>query len=88
MRNFHGLGQGRLVRLAHKGEAFPSPSDVLWIDLDDPTPEKEKSMAALLGLQVPNRQELAEIEGSTRLYQEHGTLVMTAGSSKTVKVGI
>jgi magnesium transporter len=47
---------------------------VLWIDLYDPTPEKERSMEALLGLQVPNRQELAEIEGSTRLYQEHGTL--------------
>ena len=38
MMNFHGLRQGRLVRLAHEGATLPAPSDVLWIDLLDPTP--------------------------------------------------
>jgi magnesium transporter len=78
MMNFHGLRQGRLVRLAQEGAALPAPADVLWIDLLDPTHEEEKAVEALLGLQVPTRQEMAEIEESARLYQEHDALVMTA----------
>ena len=78
MINFHGLRQGRLVRLAHEVTMLPVPSDVLWIDLCDPSHEEEKAVEALLGLQVPTRQEMAEIEESARLYQEHGALVMTA----------
>jgi magnesium transporter len=78
MMNFHGLRQGRLVRLAQDSATLPAPSDVLWIDLLDPTHDEEKTVEALLGLQVPTRQEMAEIEESARLYQEHGALVMTA----------
>ncbi len=78
MMNFHGLRQGRLVRLTHEGTMLPAPADVLWIDLLDPTHEEEKAVEALLGLQVPTRQEMAEIEESARLYQEHDALVMTA----------
>ena len=78
MMNFHGLRQGRLVRLAQEDATLPAPSDVLWIDLLDPTHEEEKAVEALLGLQVPTRQEMAEIEESARLYEEHGALVMTA----------
>ena len=50
MMNFHGLRQGRLVRLAQDGTTLPTPSDLLWIDLLDPTPEEEKAVEALLGL--------------------------------------
>ncbi len=78
MMNFYGLRQGRLVRLAHEGSTLPAPTDVLWIDLLDPTHEEEKAVETLLGLQVPTRQEMAEIEELARLYQEHGALVMTA----------
>jgi magnesium transporter len=78
MIHFHGLCQGRLMRLAQDSTTLPAPSDVLWIDLLDPTPEEEKAVEALLGLQVPTRQEMAEIEESARLYQENGALVMTA----------
>ena len=78
MINVHGLRQGRLVRLTPEGATLPAPSDVLWIDLLDPTHEEEKTVKALLGLQVPTRQEMAEIEESARLYQEHDALVMTA----------
>ena len=51
---------------------------MLWIDLHDPTHEEEKAVEALLGLEVPTLQEMAEIEESSRLYEEHGALVMTA----------
>jgi magnesium transporter len=78
MMHFHGLRQGRLVRLSPESETLPALADVLWIDLYDPTHDEEKAVEALLGLQVPTRQEMAEIEESARLYQEHGALVMTA----------
>src|SRR5687767_9816547 len=41
-------------------------------------PATEKSVEGLLRLQVPTRQEMAEIEESARLYEEQGALVMTA----------
>lgn len=69
----YGLVGGRLQRLA----TFQA-ADVLWIDLFDPTREEEKGVEALLGLSVPTRQEMSEIEDSARLYQEGGALVMTA----------
>jgi magnesium transporter len=75
MLTSYGLRDGRLTRLAL---AAPSPDDVVWIDLHDPTHEEEKFVETLLGLQVPTRQEMAEIEESARLYEEHGALVMTA----------
>ena len=54
------------------------PADALWIDLLDPTAEKEAAAERLLGVGVPTRQEMAEIEESARLYEERGALVMTA----------
>ncbi len=69
----YGLVDGRLQRLG-----MPQAADVLWIDLFDPTREEEQGVEALLGLSVPTRQEMSEIEDSARLYQEGGALVMTA----------
>jgi magnesium transporter len=75
MMKAYGLREGRLTPLA---SAAVPPSEVLWIDLNDPTPEEEGAVETLLGLQVPTRQEMAEIEESARLYEERGALVMTA----------
>ncbi len=67
------------MRLDHaSASGLPAPSDVLWIDLFDPSREEEQAVETLLGLQVPTRQEMAEIEESARLFEEHGALVMTA----------
>jgi magnesium transporter len=77
MMSFYGSRDRRLVRLNARGEALPSKSEVLWIDLCTPTHEEEQAVETLLGLQVPTRQEMAEIEESARLYEEHGALVMT-----------
>lgn len=79
MMTFYGLCDGRLVRLDHPMTFGPSAlADVLWIDLLDPSKDEEKTVEALLSLQVPTRQEMAEIEESSRLYEDHGALVMTA----------
>lgn len=56
----------------------PLPADALWIDALGPTAEEEKKIEDMLGLDVPNREEMREIEISSRLYQESGALIMTA----------
>jgi magnesium transporter len=58
------------------GQALPA--DAIWIDALDPTAEDEKKIEDMLGLDVPNREEMREIEISSRLYQESGALIMTA----------
>ncbi len=53
-------------------------SDVIWIDLLDPTPEEIKAVEAREGLSLPTRNEAQEIEISSRLYIENRALFMTA----------
>ena len=54
------------------------PPDSVWLDLVEPTAQEEASVEAALGIDIPTREELAEIEASSRLYQEDGAAFMTA----------
>jgi magnesium transporter len=54
------------------------PSDALWIDLREPTPEEELLVEKTLSINVPTREEMREIEASNRFYEENGGLYMTA----------
>lgn len=66
-----------LVRVDLKpGE--PLPRDALWIDLVEPSQQEEKLVEQSLGIDVPTREEMREIEASNRLYEEGGVLYMTA----------
>jgi len=49
-----------------------------WIDLINPSPEEESLVERCLGLNVPTREEMREIEISSRLYKDEDTLFMTA----------
>jgi magnesium transporter len=53
------------------------PEQAVWIDLLEPTPEQEKAVEAILGIDVPTREEMKEIETSNRLYEDNGALYMT-----------
>lgn len=53
-------------------------SSALWIDLVEPTREEEAADEQLLGHGVPAREEMNEIEISSRLYLEDGGAFMTA----------
>jgi magnesium transporter len=50
----------------------------VWIDLVNPTPEDESSIEQRLGIDIPTREEMEEIEISSRLYHEDGASFMTA----------
>jgi magnesium transporter len=54
------------------------PADALWLDLINPTRAEELAVEAALSLGLPTREEMAEIEPSSRLYQAHGATFMTA----------
>jgi magnesium transporter len=49
----------------------------LWLDLVDPDREEEALVEAAFGLDLPTREDMQEIEQSSRLYAEDGALFMT-----------
>jgi len=56
----------------------PFPDEFLWADLFEPTGEEERAVESLLTVDVPTRDEMSEIETSSRLYEEGGAVYMTA----------
>jgi magnesium transporter len=48
-----------------------------WIDLEEPTLEEERLVERSLGFSVPTREDMVEIEPSSRLYERDGALVIT-----------
>ncbi len=52
--------------------------EALWFDLLEATTEEEKTVEQALGIDVPTREEMREIESSNRLYEEEGALFLTA----------
>ena len=56
----------------------PLPKDAIWFDLLEPSSEEERAVEEVLGIDVPTREEMREIESSNRLYEENGGVYMTA----------
>ncbi len=54
------------------------PSQAIWIDLVNPTASEDKLVERRLGIAIPTREEMQEIEVSSRLYVEHHARFMTA----------
>ena len=54
------------------------PPGAAWIDLTSPTPEEEQFVERALGVAVPTRDEMVEIEPSSRLYVDGDATVLTA----------
>ncbi|HVX98719.1 MAG TPA: magnesium transporter CorA family protein [Pseudorhodoplanes sp.] len=54
------------------------PVDAVWMDLANPTAGEDKLIERLVGIAVPTREEMQEIEISSRLYTENGARYMTA----------
>jgi magnesium transporter len=73
IRSYGTLG-GKLV--PHEGGA--PAADAVWYDLLAPDAAEEQTIGALVGLDLPTREDRQEIEVSSRLYTDDGALVMTA----------
>jgi magnesium transporter len=70
----HGTTLERIA--VESGESLPEAA--VWIDLVSPTVQEDKLVERLLGIAVPTREEMQEIEVSSRLYSENGARYMTA----------
>ena len=53
------------------------PDDATWIDLEEPTDAEEQLVERCITVDVPTQDEMAEIEPSSRLYEQNGSLYMT-----------
>ncbi|HEV7309832.1 magnesium transporter CorA family protein [Ensifer sp.] len=53
-------------------------SDIIWLDLVEPTKAEDLMMEKLLGISIPTRDDLKDIEPSSRLYVEESAVFMTA----------
>ena len=59
-------------------EPGPSaPGDALWIDLHDPDEVERERVAGAVGLSIPTREALSEVEASSRLRRERRTLILS-----------
>jgi len=54
------------------------PENSPWIDLVNPTAAEDKAVERLLGIAIPTREDMQEIEISSRLYIENSARYMTA----------
>jgi magnesium transporter len=54
------------------------PDGAVWLDLVTPTMPEDKLVEKALGIAVPTREEMQEIEVTSRLYVENGGRYMTA----------
>jgi magnesium transporter len=54
------------------------PSDSVWVDVLDPTFQEREAIRSFLGVDTPTRDDLDEIEISSRLYLEDNAVFMTA----------
>ena len=68
---------GRLERVPVEPGAL-LPDEAVWLDLVAPTVQEDKAVEQFLGIAVPTREEMQEIEVSSRLYIENGARYMTA----------
>ena len=54
------------------------PPNAIWIDLLNPSKDEERAVERFCGIGVPSREEMGEIEVSSRLYSEDDADFMTA----------
>src|SRR5580658_710748 len=66
------------LRKVASPELAALPESAVWIDLVKPTAAEDRAVEGLAGIAVPTREDMQEIEISSRLYIENGARYMTA----------
>ena len=70
--------EGGVVRCREHTAGQTLPPGTFWVDLLEPTPEEDAFVDQLLDLDMPTREEMKEIEMTSRLYREGASRYMTA----------
>ena len=74
--------------MSSSGTPEPLADDVIWIDMLDPTQEDTHKVETLLGVVLPTRESLKEIEPSSRYYTDGDAVYMTASVVMNVESGL
>jgi magnesium transporter len=76
----HGICPDHGDRLVHRRlvEGEPFPAGAVWIDLFNPVAAEDKQVEAHLGISIPTREEMHDLEPSEIIYTENGAHYMTA----------
>lgn len=69
------IDQGKLRPL---DDPLAQCANALWIDAKAPTPEEEAALEKTFGIDIPTKEEMEEIEVSSRLYLENNAAYATA----------
>lgn len=77
MMTSYAVEQGRLA-VREGTQPVETLRTAVWIDLLNPTPEEERLVQQALRIEIPTREEMQEIESSSRLYREADHLFLTA----------
>ena len=76
-----------MIRLFHRTDSLWQeistdeqyfPAEGLWVDLISPTLQEIAEIQARLDIEIPSREEMQEIEATSRLYRENDIYFMTA----------
>jgi magnesium transporter len=70
--------QGTCLERVDHGPDGTVPESAIWFDLVGPTQQEDKLLERHLGIAVPTREEMQEIEVTSRLYVENNARYMTA----------
>jgi magnesium transporter len=73
MIRVYDAADGKLIQRAAPGDFETS----VWIDLINPGEDEDKAIEQALGIEIPTRSEMREIEASNRFYIENGAYYMT-----------
>src|SRR6202022_720112 len=66
------------LKKVNEADLATLPESAVWIDLVKPTAAEDKAVERLAGIAVPTREDMQEIEISSRLYIENSARYMTA----------
>jgi magnesium transporter len=69
---------GSSLRKAAVEDSAALPDGAVWVDLLNPTQAEDLAVERFAGIAVPTREDMEEIEVSSRLYVENGARYMTA----------
>lgn len=66
------------LKRSEPGDLAALPDSAVWIDMVKPSPDEDHAVERLAGIEIPTREDMQEIEISSRLYIENGARYMTA----------
>ena len=75
MLKFYFTNDGKLTESQDRPQGT---EDLIWVDMLYPTKEEERFVENLLSIETPTREEMLEIEVSSRLYVENSAIFTTA----------